>query len=132
MKPMLAPTSAIALVRTMSRVKSANKAVTAADTAPAPWSARPTNKPCMLSAKAAQRLPTAKTNKPKKTEWVQDYFLQLAAYAMAHNELYNTNIQQGVILMCSATYEPQHWVVSGLEFQRYCDDWCQRVEQFYK
>jgi genome maintenance exonuclease 1 len=72
------------------------------------------------------------TNKPKKTEWVQDYFLQLAAYAMAHNELYNTNIQQGVILMCSATYEPQHWVVSGLEFQRYCDDWCQRVEQFYK
>ena len=72
------------------------------------------------------------TNRPKKTEWIEDYFLQLAAYAMAHNELYNTNIQQGVILMCSANYEPQNWIVSGLEFQRYCDAWSQRVDQFYR
>jgi genome maintenance exonuclease 1 len=28
------------------------------------------------------------TNKPKKREWIDDYFLQLAAYAQAHNHTY--------------------------------------------
>ena len=28
------------------------------------------------------------TNKPKKDEWVDDYKMQLVAYALAHNELY--------------------------------------------
>ena len=41
------------------------------------------------------------TNKPKKREWIEDYFIQLAAYAMAHNYTYQTKIQQGVVLMCS-------------------------------
>lgn len=41
------------------------------------------------------------TNKPKKREWIEDYFLQLGAYAMAHNHIYDTKINQGVILMCS-------------------------------
>ena len=41
------------------------------------------------------------TNKPKRREWVEDYMLQLAAYTMAHNYVYDTKIQQGVILMCS-------------------------------
>ena len=41
------------------------------------------------------------TNKPKQREWISDYFTQLAAYAMAHNHVYGTKIQNGVILMCS-------------------------------
>ena len=41
------------------------------------------------------------TNRPKKREWIQDYLMQLSAYAMAHNKLFNTDIDQGVILMCS-------------------------------
>ena len=41
------------------------------------------------------------TNKPKRREWIEDYFVQLAAYAMAHNQVYDTKIQSGVILMCS-------------------------------
>ena len=81
-------------------------------------------KPCIMDFK--------QTNKFKKREWIEDYFLQLAAYAMAHNEVYGTNIQQGVILMCSADFNPQHWVISGAEFQRFCDAWCQRVDQFYR
>jgi hypothetical protein len=40
-RPMLAPTSAMALVRTSSRVWSASSAVTAAEMAPAPCSMRP-------------------------------------------------------------------------------------------
>ena len=41
------------------------------------------------------------TNKPKKREWIDDYFLQGAAYALAHNELYETKIEQIAIFMCS-------------------------------
>ena len=41
------------------------------------------------------------TNKPKQREWIEDYFVQLAAYAMAHNQVYDTKIQSGIILMCS-------------------------------
>jgi hypothetical protein len=62
--PMLPPTRAMALVRTSSRVKSANKAVTAADTAPAPCRLRPTNKPIKSVAAAAQKLPKAKISRP--------------------------------------------------------------------
>ena len=72
------------------------------------------------------------TNKPKKTEWVTDYFLQLCAYALAHNEVYGTNISQGVILMCSQEYELQHWVITGAEFEAYTQKWIQRVDDFYR
>ena len=72
------------------------------------------------------------TNKPKKTEWVTDYFLQLCAYALAHNEVYGTNISQGVILMCSQEYELQHWVIAGAEFEAYTQKWIQRVDDFYR
>ena len=43
------------------------------------------------------------SNKPKKKEWIDDYFMQLGAYAMAHNCVYDTEITQGVILMCTCT-----------------------------
>lgn len=63
-RPMLPPTRAMALVRTASRVWSASKAVTAADTAPAPCSARPSSSPVSESASAASRLPPANTKRP--------------------------------------------------------------------
>ena len=63
-RPMLAPIMAMALVRTTSRVWSASSAVTAADTAPAPWMARPHSRPSMVVAMAAITLPTANTSRP--------------------------------------------------------------------
>lgn len=71
------------------------------------------------------------TNKPKKREWIDDYFCQLAAYSAAHDELYNTNIDQGVVLMCSAEFQPQLFEINGSEFQKYKDMWFARVEQYY-
>jgi ATP-dependent exoDNAse (exonuclease V) beta subunit len=41
------------------------------------------------------------SNKPKREEYIGDYYLQLVAYAMAHDAIYKTNIEQGVILMCT-------------------------------
>ena len=72
------------------------------------------------------------TNKPKKTEWVHDYFMQLCAYGEAHNEVYNTNIRTGVILMCSKDYEFQTWVIEDDEYDKYKHKWWDRVAQYYE
>jgi ATP-dependent exoDNAse (exonuclease V) beta subunit len=82
------------------------------------------------------------TNKPKKLEWIEDYFLQLTAYALAHNEIHKTNIRKGVILMCVRPPEiaPGQWgepqyqqfVLEPGDFDMWCDRWYDRVEQYYK
>ena len=72
------------------------------------------------------------TNKPKKREWVDDYCLQLAAYAMAHNFIYKTKIDKGVIMMCSKDNFYQEFVVEGLEFQKYKHNFLRRVDEYYK
>ena len=71
------------------------------------------------------------TNKPKKREWIEDYFLQLAAYAQAHDEIYGTEIRRGVVLMCSKDLELQEFVLEGQEFTDHVNKWWDRVELFY-
>jgi genome maintenance exonuclease 1 len=71
------------------------------------------------------------TNKPKKREWIDDYFVQLAAYANAHNEVHGTKIRKGVIFMCSADNLYQEFILEGPEFVKYTDIWFNRVEQYY-
>jgi len=70
------------------------------------------------------------SNKPKRREWIEDYFTQMAAYAMAHNYVYNTKIQSGVILMCTPNNYFQKFVVKDKEFQQYMWKWVSRVDQF--
>jgi genome maintenance exonuclease 1 len=72
------------------------------------------------------------TNKPKKEEWIGDYKLQLAAYAMAHNILFKTQISKGVIMMCSADNFYQEFVVEGEQFQKYMFEFLRRVDEYYK
>jgi hypothetical protein len=72
------------------------------------------------------------TNKPKKLEWIDDYFLQLTAYALAHNEIHGTNIRKGVILMCSKDYEYQEFILEPKDFDMWTNRWCDRVEQYYR
>jgi ATP-dependent exoDNAse (exonuclease V) beta subunit len=76
------------------------------------------------------------TNKPKKNEWIDDYRLQLAAYALAHNEVHGTRIRKGVILMCvrpdqGSVPQYQEFVVEGAEFDHWCDQWWRRLELYY-
>jgi hypothetical protein len=82
------------------------------------------------------------TNKPKRREWIEDYFVQLCAYAEAHNELHGTKIRKGVILMCVKPDlneqmeiikppEYQEFVLEGAEFEQYRTMWWKRVEQYY-
>ena len=72
------------------------------------------------------------TNKPKKREWIEDYCLQLADYAMAHNFIYKTQIEKGVIMMCSKDNFYQEFVVEGKEFQKYKHNFLRRVDEYYK
>lgn len=72
------------------------------------------------------------TNKPKKREWIDDYFLQLTAYALAHNEVHGTNIRKGVILMCSKDYEYQEFILEPQDFDYWTERWCARVGEYYK
>jgi hypothetical protein len=71
------------------------------------------------------------TNKLKKREWIEDYFVQLCAYSLAHNEVYNTNIKKGVIFMCSADNVYQEFIIEGNEFQHYTDIWFKKLEEYY-
>lgn len=81
------------------------------------------------------------SNKVKKREWIEDYFLQLAAYAAAHNETHGTTIRDGVILMAvqprqlaDGSYDkPQYleFEVSGTEFDHWSNEWMKRVELYY-
>ena len=71
------------------------------------------------------------TNKPKQREWIGDYFTQLAAYAMAHNYVYGTQIQSGIILMCSKDGFFQKFEVSDQEFQGYMHTFLKKIDQYY-
>jgi ATP-dependent exoDNAse (exonuclease V) beta subunit len=72
------------------------------------------------------------SNKPKRREWIEDYKLQLAAYALAHNEVYGTNIQKGVNLICTKDNYFQEFVFEGEEFRKAKFEWLKRVDEFYQ
>ena len=71
------------------------------------------------------------SNKLKRKEWIEDYFIQLAAYALGHNYVYNTSIQSGTILMCTKDNIFQRFDIQGEEFKKYTYKWLERVDQYY-
>lgn len=71
------------------------------------------------------------TNKPKKAEWVEDYYLQLTAYALAHNEVFDTNIREGHVFMCSRDLQYQQFDLWPDEFDKWEQKWWDRVYQYY-
>ena len=71
------------------------------------------------------------TNKPKKEEWVDNYKLQGAAYALAHNHVYKTDIRKIVIMMCSRDLQYQEFVVEGEAFDEWSKGWSDRLMQYH-
>lgn len=71
------------------------------------------------------------TNKPKQEAWIGDYFLQLAAYGMAHDHVYGTQINKGVIMMCSVDNYYQEFIVEGEKFRYYKHEFLRRLDQYY-
>lgn len=82
------------------------------------------DKPCVMDFK--------QSIKPKKREWIDDYFHQLAAYALAHDVIHGTNINYGVILMAVQDGTTMEFSTAGQEFVRYKEEWMKRVEKYHR
>ena len=71
-------------------------------------------------------------NRPKKKEWIEDYYLQIAAYAMAHDYVHNSAIQKGVIMVCTPDLYYQEFVVNGVELRQYKHKFLKRLDMYHE
>jgi len=72
---------------------------------------------------------TSKKIKPRK--WIEDYFMQGCAYALAHNEMMGTEIRKVVILMVDRDSNFKEYTIKDEEFDAYCDKWSDRLADYY-
>jgi CRISPR/Cas system-associated exonuclease Cas4 (RecB family) len=71
------------------------------------------------------------SKKLKKREWIEDYFLQGCAYALAHNEMFGTNIRKVVILMVDREANFGEYIIKDDEFDQYAALWGHRLAAYY-
>ena len=69
-------------------------------------------------------------NRPKKLEWIDDYFLQIAAYAMAHDYVYKSQIRQGVIMVCTPDLYYQEFKIQDADLRRWKHKWMKRLDMY--
>ncbi len=72
------------------------------------------------------------SNNPKQEKYCDDYFLQLAAYILAHDKVYNTKISQGIILLATESFMFQRFVLDGEKLEKYKNLFLERIDQYYK
>ena len=70
------------------------------------------------------------SNRPKQKEWVEDYYLQIAAYAMAHDYVYGSEIRQGVIMMCTPDLYYQEFKIQDSELRQYKHKFLKRLNMY--
>ena len=80
------------------------------------------NVPTLIDFKTAKKI--------KKRDWIEDYFLQGCAYANAHNVMFETDIQQIVILMVDRNLIFQEYIVRPTEFSYLTRKWKNRLIEF--
>ena len=71
------------------------------------------------------------SNKPKKEVWMEDYYLQLGAYSLAHNTVHNSNITQGIVLLCTVDNLFQDFRIQDAKLEEYQIKFLKKVEQYY-
>jgi CRISPR/Cas system-associated exonuclease Cas4 (RecB family) len=71
------------------------------------------------------------SKKIKKREWIEDYFMQGCAYALAHNEMFGTKIKKVVILMVDRDANFAEFTIRDDEFTEYCNKWSDRLTDYY-
>ena len=70
-------------------------------------------------------------NKPKREDWIEDYFLQIGAYAMAHDYVYGSNIEQGIIMVCTPDLYYQEFKFDGDKMREYRHKFLKRLSQYH-
>jgi len=71
-------------------------------------------------------------NNPKKKEWIEDYFIQVAAYAMAHDEVYKSTIRQAVIMICTPDLYYQEFKIQDQNLRSYKHKWLKRLDMYHE
>ena len=71
------------------------------------------------------------SNRPKKEEWIDDYFLQIAAYCMAHDYVHGSNIEQGIIMVCTPDLYYQEFMVNGAELRQWKHKFLKRLDMYH-
>ena len=71
------------------------------------------------------------SNRPKKLEWIEDYFLQIAAYAMAHDYVYGSKIRQGVIMVCTPDLYYQEFKFQDSELRQWKHKFLKRLDMYH-
>jgi hypothetical protein len=72
------------------------------------------------------------SNRPKRIDWIEDYFMQIAAYAMAHDCVHGSKIQQGVIMICTPDLYYQEFKIEGLQLRKWKHEFLKRLDQYFK
>ena len=72
------------------------------------------------------------SNRPKKEEWIDDYKLQIAAYAMAHDYIHKSSIKQGIIMVCTPDLYYQEFKISGLDLMHWKHKFLKRLDMYYE
>jgi len=72
------------------------------------------------------------SNRPKKEEWIDDYFLQIAAYAMAHDYVYGSKIRQGVIMVCTPDLYYQEFKIQDADLKNYKHKFLKRLDMYHE
>ena len=70
-------------------------------------------------------------NRPKKKEWIEDYYLQIAAYAMAHDYVHKSKINKGVVMVCTPDLYYQEFVITGAELRQYKHKFLKRLDMYH-
>ena len=69
-------------------------------------------------------------NRPKKEEWIEDYYLQIAMYAMAHDYVYGSKIEQGVIMVCTPDLYYQEFKTEGASLREWKHKALKRINMY--
>ena len=70
------------------------------------------------------------SNRPKKKEWIEDYYAQIAAYAMAHDAYYGSEIRQGVIMICTPDLYYQEFRITDQDLRTWKHKFLKRLNHY--
>lgn len=70
-------------------------------------------------------------NKPKRAEWIEDYFMQVAAYAMAHDHVYGSRIRQAIVMICTPDLYYHEFKIQDQELREWKHRFLVRLNMYY-
>ena len=71
-------------------------------------------------------------NSPKREEWIKDYYMQIAAYAMAHDYVHKSSIRQGIIMVCTPDRYYQEFKFQDAELRKWKHKFLKRLDEYHE